>query len=147
LLDPDVERKLAAALFNETWRLLDKADRTAEEDTLMVHCAHASRFHWEAIGTASNRAVGEWQISRVYSVVSLGESALHHARLCMQYSATNAFRPFMNAYAHEAMARALSLSDKVAARVHYQAALDLVPSIEDEEERKLLQSDLLTIKL
>jgi len=147
LLDPDVERKLAAALFNETWRLLDKADRTAEEDTLMVHCAHASRFHWEAIGTASNRAVGEWQISRVYSVVALGESALHHARLCMQYSATNAFRPFMNAYAHEAMARALSLSDKVAARVHYQAALDLVPSIEDEEERKLLQSDLLTIKL
>lgn len=147
MLDPDVERKLAAALFNETWRLLDKADRTAEEDTLMVHCAHASRFHWEAIGTASNRAVGEWQISRVYSVVSLGESALHHARLCMQYSATNAFRPFMNAYAHEAMARALSLSDKVAARVHYQAALDLVPSIEDEEERKLLQSDLLTIKL
>jgi hypothetical protein len=147
LLEHDLERKLAARLFNETWRLLDKTDRTAQEDTLMVHCAHASRFHWEAVGDASNRAVGEWQISRVYSVLALGESALHHARLCMQYCDTHTLRPFMNACAHEAMARALSLSDKAVARVHHQAALDLVPGIEDQEERNILQSDLLTIKL
>lgn len=147
MLDPDITRKLAAKLFNETWRLLDKVDRTAEEDTLMVHCAHASRFHWEAVGNASNLAIGEWQISRVYSVVALGEAALHHARLCMQYCDTHSFRPFMKACAHEAMARAFSLSDKTAARVHYQAALDLIPSIEDQEERNILQSDLLTIKI
>jgi hypothetical protein len=41
----------------------------------------------------------------------------------------------------------LSLSDKAVARVHHQAALDLVPGIEDQEERNILQSDLLTIKL
>jgi hypothetical protein len=147
LLEPEVERKLAGALFNETWRLLDKANRTAQEDTLMVHCAHASRFHWQAVGSASNHAIGEWQISRVYSVVALRESALHHASLCMQHCDKHALRPFMKACAHEAMARALSLSDKSAARIHYQAALDLVPAIEDREERDTLQSDLLTIKL
>jgi hypothetical protein len=145
--DREIERKLAAHLFNETWRLLDKADRTAEENTLMIHCAHASRFHWQVVGSVSNHAIGEWQISRVYSVVALGESALHHARLCMEHCDAHALRPFLKACAHEAMARALSLSDTAAARIHYQAARDLVDAIEDQEERNILQSDLATIEV
>jgi hypothetical protein len=147
LLDAQIERKLAAHLFNDTWRLLDKTDRTAEEDARMIHSAHASRFHWEAVGNAQNRAVGEWQISRVYCVVGLRESALYHARLCMELTEANALKPFHMAFAHEGLARALSSSDKAAARVHYQAALDLVEAIEDQEDRNILQSDLQTIKL
>lgn len=146
MLDPQIERKLAAQLFNETWRLLDKADRTAEENARMIHCTHASRFHWEAVGNARNRAVGEWQISRVYSVLGLGESALYHAKLCMELTEANDLMPFQRACAHEAMARALSLSDKAAARVHYQAARDLAEAIEDREDRNILESDLLTIQ-
>jgi len=96
---------------------------------------------------SSNRAIGEWQISRVYSVVALGESALHHGRLCLEHCDSDALRPFLKACAHEAMARALSLSDKATARIHYQAAGDLVETIEDQEERNILQSDLLTIKV
>ena len=88
-----------------------------------------------------------WQISRVYSVVALGESALHHARLCMKRYDADALRPFLKTCAHGAMARALSLSDKATARIHYQAARDLVETIEDQEERNILQSDLLTIKV
>lgn len=147
MLDAQIERKLAAGLFNETWRLLDKPDRTAEENARMIHCAHASRFHWEAVGNARNRAVGEWQISRVYSVLVLAESALYHAKLCMELTEANGLNPFHRACAHEGMARALSLSDKAAARAHYQAARDLASSIEDREDRNILESDLLTINL
>jgi hypothetical protein len=78
LLDAQIERKLAASLFNATWRLLDKTDRTAEDNTQMIHCAHASRFH--------------------------------------------------------------------AARVHHQAARELAESIEDQEDRNILESDLPTLK-
>ena len=147
MLDPQIERKLAAQLFNATWRLLDKTDRTAQENALMIHCAHASRFHWEAVGNAMNRAVGEWQVSRVYSVLALGESALYHARLCMELTEANGLTPFHKACAHEGMARALSLSDKAAAKAHYQAARDLASSIEDREDRNILESDLMTIDL
>jgi hypothetical protein len=45
------------------------------------------------------------------------------------------------------MARALSLSDKAAARAHSLAASDLAASIEDREDRNILESDLLTINL
>jgi hypothetical protein len=36
----------------------------------MIHSAHASRYHWQAVGDASDKAIGEWQISRVYSVLT-----------------------------------------------------------------------------
>ena len=35
-------KKLAINLFNLTWSLLDKKDRTREENDKMVHAAHAT---------------------------------------------------------------------------------------------------------
>jgi len=45
LLEPEEHRKLAAAFFNETWRLLNLTNRSAEQDAQMIHSAHASRMH------------------------------------------------------------------------------------------------------
>ena len=56
-------RKQAVSNFNRTWDLIDKQDRTFEEDMEMIHTAHASRFHWGVIGQAVNFARGEWQIA------------------------------------------------------------------------------------
>ena len=65
-LDPDDERRLAATLFNHTWTLLEKGDRSVADDDEMIHSAHASRAHWGVVGTPVNFARGEWQVSRVY---------------------------------------------------------------------------------
>ena len=147
LLDKELERKLAAHLFNETWRLIEKPDRSAEESVLMIHSAHASRYHWESAGDASNRAIGEWQVSRVYSVLALPDPALYHATLCLQICEDESLSLFQKGCAHEAMARALSLNDKASARPHYQAAIELAAVIQDREERGTLESDLKTIAL
>ena len=56
---PD-QRRMAIDLFNGVWRLLEKEDRTVEEDDRMLHMAHASRYHWEQVGTAANLSRGEW---------------------------------------------------------------------------------------
>src|SRR5947208_2829758 len=71
-------RKSAVSLFNEVWRLLEKR-RTPAEDDRMIHAAHASRFHWGEVGTAANRAIGEWQASHVYSLLCRPEPATYHA--------------------------------------------------------------------
>jgi hypothetical protein len=39
-------RALGAALFNTTWELIGKQDRSAADDDLLVHTAHASCYHW-----------------------------------------------------------------------------------------------------
>ncbi|WNB92183.1 hypothetical protein [Bacillus sp. NEB1478] len=59
--------------------MIEKENRTKEEDPEMIHTAHASRFHWGIAGSPLNLARGEWQISRVYSILDMGDSALLHA--------------------------------------------------------------------
>ena len=61
-------RAIGIDLFNRVWELMDKQDRSVEEDDAMLHMAHASAHHWRAEGTgatANNLARSEWQVSRV----------------------------------------------------------------------------------
>jgi hypothetical protein len=147
MLDKELERNLAAHLFNETWRLIEKPDRTAEENILMIHSAHASRYHWQSVGDSSHKAIGEWQISRGYSILNFCDPALFHARLCLEICETQSFTPFLTGGAHEAMARALSANDKTSARLHHQTASELAMLIRDPEDRGILESDLKSIAL
>ena len=110
-MTPDVERSLAVQLYNKTWTLIEKPDRTQDEDDEMLHCAHASRYHWGEIGTAANRARGEWQCSRVYAILGRTEPALHHARRCLELveSFPDDMEEFDLPAAYEALARASSV--------------------------------------
>jgi len=49
-MEPDVQRALAADLFNYCWTLIEKDDRTEREIDLMIDAAHASRFFWQTVG-------------------------------------------------------------------------------------------------
>ena len=88
-LTHEQERKLAVDLFNLVWTLLERPDRTPEQDDEMVNATHASCHHWSKVGTAANIARGEWQISRVYSVLERPEPAVHHAGRCLAYCENN----------------------------------------------------------
>ncbi len=112
-----IHRKLAAELFNKTWELLEMKHRTREDDLLMVHTAHASRFHWGAAEAAGvpgtgplNLERGEWQISRVYSVIGRPEPALYHANICLEICKKNNIGDFDIAFAYEALARAYAVN-------------------------------------
>ena len=104
------QRELAKNLFNETWTLLEKQRRTAEDDLRMLHMAHASRFHWGEVGTPENVCIGEWQVSRVYVVLGRTEPALFRAERCMEVCRHDGFDGWKLAYAHEALARAHQLA-------------------------------------
>jgi hypothetical protein len=83
-LDPGDERRLAVGLFNHVWDLLGKPDRSVSDDFEMIHAAHASRYHWGAVGEPVHWARGEWQCSRVYAVLGRFEPALLHAERCLE---------------------------------------------------------------
>ena len=48
--DKDWHRKFAIDLFNQVWDLMDKEDRTQEDNDRMLHAAQASRYHWGETG-------------------------------------------------------------------------------------------------
>ncbi len=147
-MDPLEERRVASELFNHVWTLLDLEERTAEQDDAMVHAAHASRWHWGRVGGPEQRAVGEWQCSRVYAVLGRAEPALHHARRCLALSTVDGVDAFVEASAHEAMARALAISGDVpGALAERNMAYRLAVALEDDDDRAVIESDLGTLPI
>jgi hypothetical protein len=136
----------AADLFNRTWDLLDKADRTPVEVDTMIHAAHASRYHWGEIGTPLEFARGEWQISRVYAVLSRPEAALYHAQRCLDLCQANQIGDFDLAFAYEALARAYAIAEDTAKSGGYiELATQAAEQIEDEGNREYFGGELATV--
>ncbi|MCD6051432.1 MAG: hypothetical protein K0Q55_2836 [Verrucomicrobia bacterium] len=144
-ITPEIHRRLAVDLFNQTWTLMEKPDRTAAERDAMIHGAHASCHHWSLVGNATNLSIGEWQISRVYAVLKRPEPALYHAHRCLEISEQNKLPPFNLGYAHEAIARALSLTNHPHTAKHLEQAKQHAAAITDPEDQKVLLTDLETI--
>src|SRR3954471_10039414 len=145
-MQPEEQRKLAAELFNHTWSLMDKRDRSARETELMVHAAHASRFLWEEVGEPVHHARGEWQVSRAHAVADRPGPALHHAQLCLAICEQHGIGDFDIAFAHEALARAHRLAgDTEQAAAHERLARRAVDNIADKEDRDAVLADLDTL--
>jgi hypothetical protein len=136
-------RQLAVDLFNHTWELLDKSERTQAEADEMIHAAHASRYHWGLAGTAVNLARGEWQISRVYSVLGRGEPAHYHAQRSLEICQENSIGDFDLAFAYEALARAASvLGDGQAVRENLALAKAAGEKIAEQDDKDYFYSEL-----
>lgn len=149
-MDDRERRRLAADLFNLVWRLLEKPDRTPEDDETMVHAAHASRFYWGESGKPVNWARGDWQLSRVYATLGRPEPALHHARRCLDLCLAHAreIEDWDLPFAYEALARAHAVAgdaeeaDRL--RLLAEAAAE---KVEDANDRALVLADLATLTL
>ena len=106
----EFQEKMAKELFNKTWDLIEKKNRSTDEDVEMIHSAHASSYHWRQIGKPLNIQRGEWQVSRVYAILKQPESCLYHATKCLEITTSNDIKGYDLAFGYEAMARAYSIA-------------------------------------
>jgi hypothetical protein len=145
---PEQRRRLAVDLFNRAWELMLLPERTPEQDDELLHTAYASRHHWSQVGTVAHSARGEWQLSRVYTVLGRPEPALYHAERCLAYceSDPGALEDWDLPYAYEALARAqlVAGNDDEAKRFAAQAR-ELGQVVADDEDREHLENDLGTL--
>ncbi len=145
-LDPATQRALAVSLYNRVWTLLDRTDRSPEDDDDLVHTAHASRHLWTSIGDAKNHAIGEWQVSRVYAALGRGEPAVHHARRCLALSERVEGETWLLASAYEGLSRAYAAAgDDEAAREWKDKAVARLAEVADPEEREIIEQDIATL--
>lgn len=145
-LSIEQHRQLAKDLFNGVWRLLDRAERSADDDLEMIHMAHASRHHWGVAGQPVHWARGEWQCARVYAVVGRAEPALYHGGRCLALCEANAIGDFDLAFAHEALARGLKVAgDREACARHLELARAAGARIADDGDRRHFEAELATI--
>lgn len=150
-LDAATQRQLGVDLYNATWTLLEKPDRSAAETDELIHRAHASRWHWAraAGSTEVNLARGEWLCSRVYATLGRGEPALWHARRCVEINEAlgdDARESWDLAAAYEAMARAsFAAGDSASGGLWKSKATDAVAAITDADDRMPIEQDLATL--
>lgn len=139
--------KNACDLFNSTWTLIDKKDRTTAEIFDMIHMAHASRYHWGQIGQPVHFERGEWQISRVYCLLEMPESALFHAKRCLEICSENNIGDWDIAFAYEAVARSYKIAkDRANLAEYLELAKKAGESIREKDDRDYLFSELKTIE-
>jgi hypothetical protein len=133
----------AAKCFNKAWDLLEKPDRTAEDERLMVALNQASIYHWLNRPDCEPKrlSVGYWQASRIQAVLGNAVEARRHAEVCLSYSA--ALEPFFLGYAHEALARAAHVAGATSAVAkHLTLADEQAALVGRKQDRELLVKDL-----
>jgi len=133
--------------FNKAWDLIEKPNRTPEEDEHMTRLSQASIWHWtqRADCKSTNLSIGYWQASRICAILGRADDARRYAQLCLRHSKDEA--PFFLAYAYEALARAEQVAGNGPQAAKYRAeAVQLTEAVTDDEERKMLVDDLETIK-
>lgn len=141
-------RKQAVQNFNQTWDLIDKNDRTEADNLKMIHMAHASRYHWGEIGTPLQFARGEWQVSRVYSLLGMFESALYHGKCSLDFCLNNNIGDFDLAFGYEAVARAYMVGRNQESMKNYlQLAKKAAAQIAEKNNRDYFVSELASIVL
>ena len=150
-MTPEEHRRLGIDLYNGTWTLIERGDRTADEDDEMLHRAHASAYHWlQAPHTAANCARSHWLCSRVHALTGQAEGALHHARRCLALvqGHSEEMEDWDIAAAHEALARAHAAAGELdEVRRYLELARTETAAIADPADRKHIEEDLDSVPL
>ena len=67
----------SAHCFNSAWELIDKPERTPEENEQIIQRTMASLWHWTQREdcTDQNLSIGYWQAARVYALAGEPDNA------------------------------------------------------------------------
>lgn len=136
----------AIEAFNAAWELLDKVDRTPEEDDEMLQRAFASRWHWGFVGGPQQLATGDWQIARAASLLGFGLLAESYALRALAIAEANSFSDWGLASVYEGVARAAAVNGNVALHAEYYGkAKTAIAAIAEEEERAVIEGQFATV--
>ncbi len=136
----------SAHCFNSTWDLIDKPDRSPDDDRRMIATCFASLYHWQQRPdcTDQNLSIGYWQLSRVYALLGNAGEAQVYGQACLDHSTQ--LDPFYLGYAYEALARAASVAgDHAQIQEYLSLAQAQADQVKKADYREMLVNDLNTI--
>lgn len=145
----DANQYFAVAYNGSVWKLLEKKERTEDENEEMINLAHASLLHWSKSPKCRkvNLQRGEYMISMAYIYAKNPRQALHYAKRCKKITENNIEEneDFDLAYAYLVLAMALSLNNsKIEAEEYLNKAKKLGGDIKGEKDRDIFLADLKT---
>jgi hypothetical protein len=145
-LTSDWHRHFGASLFNAAWELIDRPNRSPDDDVEMLLAAAASRWHWGRVGGHAEVATGDWQLAHVASLLGMSELALVFARRNLEAATSSGWAGWRLASAHEGMARACAAAGDADGRAeHFGAAERALAGETDAEDARVIAGQLATV--
>ncbi len=140
-------RRYAIDLFNQTWELIEKSDRSPDEDLEMLLSAAASRWHWGEVGGGPEQtATGDWQLAHVASLLGFGSLALPFAERSLRTALAEEWSGWRLASAYEGVARAYAaLGDADLRLQHVTLATQALEQEADDEDRAVIATQIASI--
>lgn len=136
--------------FNAAWDLIDKVERTPEEDQEMIRLSLASHYHWTQRDdyNQTNASIAFWQTSRIYALLGQAENAKRYGEMCLEASQGEDVPPFFLGYAYEALARAeATAGNQEKMESMLDKAKNVAEKITKPDNKNQLLDDLKTIQL
>lgn len=139
--DPEAwARYFAMTANNRAWQLAALPVRSEAESREMLDAAHASAFHWNAVGTDLNRARAAYLVAEVHALLDLGTSALTLATQALSYFRDVDAADWEQAFLHAIHAHAAAAAgDAQAHASSYAAAQAALDNIADPEDRRIVE--------
>ena len=139
----------AAYCFNTAWDLMEKPNRTAEEDEQMLRLSLASHWHWTQRNdyTSKTQSIAHWQTARIYAILGRAGNARRYAKLCLEASQCRSIDQIYLVYAYESLARAEAIAgNKKEMTLNLDRAHQIANTITESDSKQQLLDDLATIK-
>ncbi len=143
-------RYFSVQCFNRAWELIEKMDRSPDEDEEMIRLSLASHWHWTQREdyTRASQSIAHWQTSRIYSSLGQPDNARRYGQLCLEASQGDDAGPFFLGYAYEALARAEAVAGNRAKMEDYaEKARQAAGAVPEPDDKKQLLDDLDSIRL
>jgi hypothetical protein len=142
----EAHQYFAIQTFNGAWELIEKPDRTADDDAEMLQRSFTSRWHWGFVGGPEQLATGDWQIAHAASLLGLGQLAELYARRAFETCEREGWDDWRRASMLEGMARAAAaVGDTAAHAKYYGLAEEAVTAIAEDDDRAAIASQLATV--
>ncbi len=139
-------RTIAVERYNHCWDLLERDERSQDEDFELLTAAFTSRYHWSFAGGPEQWVMSDWMVSR--AAANIGEASLSLAFALRANSGVQEFDApdWLAASTAEGLARAYAALDDEDSRDEWiNSAQGLVEAIADDEDRALIASQLASI--
>jgi hypothetical protein len=144
----EAHKYFSAECFNRAMKLVEKEDRTLEENEEMIQLSLTSAWHWSQREDQSSTkiSISLWQISRAYSILGETENARKYGQLCLNVSMRDEVRSFHLAYAYESLARAEGIAGNREKMLDYvRKSRETIERVVTDEEKKMIGDDLESI--
>jgi hypothetical protein len=131
-------KRFATEANNRAWDLAE-TQRTPAQDREMLDAAHASAWHWSAIGIELNNMRASMLLAEVHAQLGHGVSAFEFAQEMHAYFTTHESPDWEVAFAHAIYAHAASLAGAHAVYFRsYETATRAIKAIARDEDRAIV---------